>query len=58
MITKNKLFSLIADLINMLMEYGANENSIIHTLKYYDFTEEEIKEWYGLGITKEDSKNG
>ena len=49
MIKKDMLFNLIADLVNMLMEYGANENgSIEHTLKYYGFTDEQIKEWYGL----------
>jgi hypothetical protein len=44
------LLDTIADLVNMLMEHGANENgSIEHTLKYYGFTDKQIKEWYGLG---------
>ena len=49
MVNKNKLLNLVADLIDMLNEYGAEHESIIYTLKYYGFTDEQIKEWYGLG---------
>jgi hypothetical protein len=48
MATKDVLYSLVADLVDMLREYGAEVNSIVHTLKYYGFTDEEIKSWYGL----------
>ena len=48
MITKNKLFSLIADLVEMLIEYGCDSDSIVHTLKHYGFTKEQIVDWYNL----------
>ena len=48
MASKDVLYGLVADLVEMLMEYGAEVNSIIDTLKYYGLTEEEIKSWYGL----------
>jgi len=57
MITKDKLIILVADLVEMLLEYGADENTIIFTLKYYGITEKQSKEWYGLGITKDDTDN-
>jgi hypothetical protein len=47
-LTKDKLFSAIADLVEMLSEYGCENDSIIETLKYYGFTKEQIAEWYGL----------
>lgn len=50
---KEDLLKLVADLVNLLMEYRANENGDIeNTLKRYGFTDEEIKEWYGIGIEK------
>jgi hypothetical protein len=48
-ITKDKLFGAIADLVEMLVEYGCEEESIIHILTYYGFTKEQIAEWYGIG---------
>lgn len=53
MVKKNGLLNLVADLIQMLMEYGAEKDSIIHTLKYYGFTDEEIQEWYGMNGDEE-----
>jgi hypothetical protein len=52
--TKDNLYSVIADLVQMLSEYGCENDSIIETLKYYGFTNEQIAEWYGLdtGETK------
>jgi hypothetical protein len=48
-ITKDKLFSAIADLVEKLVfEYGCEEESIIHILTYYGFTKEQIEEWYGI----------
>jgi hypothetical protein len=48
MANKDVLYGLVADLVQMLVDYGAEINSIIHTLKYYGLTDEEIKSWYGL----------
>ena len=48
MIKKHLLLNLVADLVEMLVEYGANEDSIIETLIGYNITKEECKEWYGL----------
>ena len=48
MVKEHKLLSLVADLVEMLLEYGAEKSSIIHTLKYYGITKEQAKEWYGL----------
>lgn len=58
MIKKENLFNLVAELVNMLMEHGANENgSVENALKYYGFTEKQIKKWYGLGVSNEDTDN-
>ena len=57
MITKTKLFSLVADLVEMLIEYGAENESIIETLKYYGITEKQSKEWYGLSADDESYKD-
>ena len=46
MITKDKLISLVADLCEMLNEYGCDNNNIIHTLKHYGFTDEQIKAYF------------
>ena len=46
MITKDKLISLVADLCEMLNEYGAERKSIVHTLKHYGFTDEQIKAYF------------
>jgi hypothetical protein len=47
-ITKDKLFRLIADLVESLLEYGCEEESIIQILSYHGFTNEQIAEWYGI----------
>jgi 2-phospho-L-lactate transferase/gluconeogenesis factor (CofD/UPF0052 family) len=47
-ITKDKLLYAIAELVDMLREYGCEEESIIHILTYYGFTKEQIAEWYGI----------
>jgi hypothetical protein len=47
-LTKNNLLSAIADLIQMLSEYGCENDSIIHTLLHYGFTKDQIADWYGL----------
>ena len=47
-LTKNILLSAVADLVQMLSEYGCENDSIIHTLMHYGFTKEQIKEWYGI----------
>jgi len=49
--TKKKevnLYSLIADLIQELLNIGYDENNIIFMLNQYGITEEEAKEWYGI----------
>jgi hypothetical protein len=48
-LTKDKLFGAIADLVEALLEYGCDHDSLIHTLTHYGFTKEQIKEWYGIG---------
>jgi hypothetical protein len=45
--------SLVSDLIQQLMDFGADEESIIWTLKQYGFTEEEIKQEFGLPLDAE-----
>ena len=47
-ITKDNLFGAIADLVESLLEYGCEQESIIHILTYYGFTKEQIAEWYGI----------
>jgi len=48
-ITKHALFSAIADLVDMLREYGCDDDTIIFALTQYGFTKEQIAEWYGIG---------
>jgi 2-phospho-L-lactate transferase/gluconeogenesis factor (CofD/UPF0052 family) len=47
-ITKDKLFGAIADLVDMLREYGCDDDAIIFALTQYGFTKEQIAEWYGI----------
>jgi len=47
--TKDKLLSVIAELVNELMEMGCDSSKIAWTLRQYGFTKEQIKEWYGIG---------
>jgi hypothetical protein len=49
MIKKKFLFRLIADLVEMLIEYGCENDILISTLTYYGITKEQIAEWYGIG---------
>jgi hypothetical protein len=39
---------LVADLVQQLVDLGANQNDIIYTLTYYGMNDKQIKEWYGL----------
>lgn len=55
-ISKNALFRLIADLVEMLIEYGCDTDTIVKTLKYNGFTKEQIVAWYGLST--DDKTNG
>jgi hypothetical protein len=48
-ITKDKLLSAIADLVDMLRACGCNDDAIIFALTHYGFTKEQIKDWYGIG---------
>ena len=45
---KDKLLKLIADLVEKLVEYGCDTDSIVETLKYHGFTSEQITDYYGL----------
>jgi hypothetical protein len=45
---KDKLLNLVADLVEMLVDNGANKDIIVYTLKHYGLTENEIADWYGL----------
>ena len=49
---KDKLLKLVADLVQMLIDSGANKDIIVHTLKYYGLTDNDIADWYGLEIWK------
>jgi hypothetical protein len=54
---KDKLLNLVADLVEMLIDNGANKDIIVHTLKYYGLTESEIADWYGLEISEFETYN-
>jgi hypothetical protein len=56
-ITKDKLLSAIADLVDMLRACGCNDDAIIFALTHYGFTKEEIKDWYGIGEQYEKETN-
>jgi hypothetical protein len=49
MIKKDNLFRLVADLVEMLIEYRCENDILISTLIYYGITKEQLKEWYGIG---------
>jgi hypothetical protein len=55
MITKDILISLVAELCEMLNEYGAERKSIIHTLKHYGFNDKQIRAYFI--VLGEDSDN-
>ncbi len=48
-ITKDKLLYAIAELVDMLNEYGCDNDKIIYALTQWGFTKEQLKEWYGIG---------
>jgi hypothetical protein len=52
--TKDNLYSVIADLVNLVMEHSNDSGEIVYILKQYGFTNEQIAEWYALdtGETK------
>jgi hypothetical protein len=52
--TKDNLYSVIADLVNLVMEHSNDSSEIVYILKQYGFTNEQIAEWYALdtGETK------
>jgi hypothetical protein len=56
-LTKNKLSKLVADLVEMLIDNGANKDIIVHTLMYYGFNYNEITDFYGLEISDFETYN-
>ena len=52
--TKENLLRLIADFVDMLKMYGANNKTLIELLTLNGFTLDEIADWYALdtGETK------
>lgn len=53
MISKNDLFGTVADLVDLLRNYGVDFEIIRNTLRYHGFTEAQIKEWYGIYFEEE-----
>lgn len=51
---KNEMWKLVSDLIDELKNHGADPDLIIHILKYYGLTDEEIKEWYNLPFSTDE----
>jgi hypothetical protein len=45
---KPNLYILIAELVGMLLDYGASQKSIVQTLVYYGITKKQAKEWYNI----------
>jgi hypothetical protein len=48
--------SLVADLIQELLNYGYDVNDLIFTLTQYGFTEKQIKEYYGIPFNESEGK--
>lgn len=48
MVNKVNLERLIADLVQQLIDLGANPDDLIYTLTFYGYTDKEIKEYYSL----------
>ena len=48
--------SLVADLIQELLNYGYDVNDLIFTLTQYGFTEKQIKEYYGIPYNEEEAE--
>ena len=53
---KINLQSLVADLIQELLNYGYDVNDLIFTLTQYGFTEKQIKEYYGIPFDESEVK--
>lgn len=45
---EENLWSLVADLVQELINYGMSPISLIATLRYYGLTDKQIKDYYGL----------
>lgn len=48
--------SLVADLVQELLDYGADQNDLIWMLTQYGYTEKQIKEYYGLPYNESEGK--
>jgi hypothetical protein len=48
--------SLVADLIQELLNYGYDVNDLIFMLTQYGFTDKQIKEYYGIPFDDLDGK--
>lgn len=47
-LSKVNLFSAVAELVQMLKDYGAEDSTLISVLGQYGFTKQQIAEWYGI----------
>jgi hypothetical protein len=45
---EENLWSLVADLVQELIDYGKGPIELIATLRYYGLTDKQIKDYYGL----------
>jgi hypothetical protein len=45
---EENLWSLVADLVQELINYGKGPIELIATLRYYGLTDKQIKDYYGL----------
>jgi hypothetical protein len=50
--TKDNLLRVVADLVDMLREYGVEYETLTQTLLYHGFTKKQIEEWYGVYFEK------
>lgn len=57
MINNNTLLSLIADLVQELLDTGADQNDIIWMLSQYGFSDKFIKDNYGLPFDSDKDGN-
>jgi hypothetical protein len=56
-IQNHVLFSLIADLVQELLDMGADQNDIIWMLSQYGFSDKFIKDNYGLPFSFDNDGN-
>ncbi len=56
-IQNHVLFSLIADLVQELLDTGADQNDIIWMLSQYGFSDKFIKDNYGLPFSNDSDGN-